>query len=324
MTNDRTTGKITVLTESPVTRKVLELFPPGYDVAGVSRTDPGADARFAETEVLIGSGGLVLDRALFERLPQLRFLQNHGVGVDKVDLRYLWDRGVLVANTQGHNAISVAEHALALTLVLCRRFLPAYLDLKQRGEWRGPGETAWEISGKTLGILGYGYIGQALAEMGRGFRMRPIGWNRNPDRPRPSQDGVEFFPLETVLRESDVLMIATPLSQQTRGLIGREQLALMKPTAVIINVGRGKIIDEDALIEAVENGRLAGAGLDVTATEPLPAESPLFKVDNIIVTPHTGGGSSDSRARGRQYVYDNVARYRRGEQPLRLVTEASL
>lgn len=175
-----------------------------------------------------------------------------------------------------------------------------------------------------MGVLGFGYIGKACARRAAGFDMRVIGWNRNPDRPRPPEAGVEFFPLDTVLRESDVLMIATPLSQQTRGLIGRDQLARMKPSAVIVNVGRGPIIDEAALAEAVESGRLAGAGLDVTAREPIEPDSPLLKVDNIVITPHYGGGSSDSRARGRIYIYDNVARYFRGETPARLVTEDSL
>ncbi|HEX2172144.1 MAG TPA: 2-hydroxyacid dehydrogenase [Dehalococcoidia bacterium] len=318
------TGKVTVLTENPTTSRIYELFPKGCDVVGLRRSDPGAAERLAETEVLISSGGLVIDRPLIEAMPNLKFVQSHGVGVDKTDVRLLWERGVLVANTQGHNAISVAEHAMMLALVLSRRFIGPYRGLKERGAWQGAGEEAWELAGKSVGILGFGYIGKAVARMAQGFDMRVIAWQRRPERPRPPEDGVEFFPLETVLRESDVLCIATPLSQQTRGLIGADQLALMKPTAIIVNVGRGPIIDQVALIDAVQSGRLAGAGLDVTTSEPLPPGHPLLGVDNIVVTPHYAGGARDSRARGRQYVYDNVARFLRGETPERLVTEDTL
>lgn len=319
---DRTTGKVTVLMDH-ITDKIYENFPEGYDVAGIQRSDPGADDRLRETEVLI-SCLTPVDPTTIDAMPNLRFVQVFGVGVDKLDLPALWERGVVVSNTLGHNAPSVAEHAMLLALVLCRQFVGPYLDLKQKGEWRGAGEQAWELAGKKMGILGLGHIGKSVARKAQGFGMKVVAWQRSPDRPRPPEDGVEFASLEDVLRTSDVLCIATPLSQQTRGLINAERLALMKPTAIIVNVGRGPIIDEAALIDAVENGRLAGAGLDVTAQEPCDPNDPLLKVDGIVVTPHYAGGSRDSRVRGRQYVYDNVARYFRGDTPERLVTEDSL
>ena len=325
MSGDRTTGKITILLNS-VTRRIYEEFPAGYDVVAIRRNhhDPTELDRLRETEVLVTTGDMVVPDALIDHMPSLRFIQSFGVGVDKLPLKTCWERGILVSNTLGHNAPSVAEHAMLLTLVLSRRFLGPYLSLKERGEWRGAGEEAWELAGKTMAILGFGHIGRSVARKAQGFDMRVIAWHRQPERPRPPEDGVEFLPLETVLRESDVLCIATPLSEQTRGLIGAPQLALMKPTAIIVNVGRGGIIDEAALVEAVESGRLAGAGLDTTAREPLPPDDPLLKVDNIVVTPHYAGGSRDSRVRGRQYVYDNIARYFRGETPERLVTADSL
>ena len=321
--NYRTTGKVTVLLNQ-VTQRAFEQFPPGYDVAGVELNDPKAADRLRETEVLITSGRISLDRALIERMPNLRFVQTHGVGVDKIDHAALAEHQILVANNQGSNAPSVAEHAMLLALVLSRQFLQPYLDLKQRGEWRGAGEEAWELAGKTMAILGFGAIGRSVAKKAQAFDMRVIAWHRDPAKPRPPEDGVEFFPLETVLGEADVVCIATPLSSQTRGLINAERLALMKPTAILINVGRGEIVDQAALIVAVESGRLAGAGLDVTTPEPLPPDDPLLKVDRIVITPHYAGGSRDSRPRARSYIYDNVARYFRGETPLRLVTPESV
>ena len=323
MDSRRTTGKVTVLL-NPVTQRAFELFPPGYDVAGVELSDPQAAERLRETEVLVTSGRIALDRALIQRMPNLRFVQTHGVRLDESDHAALADRRSPVARVQGSEAPRVAEHAMLLLLLLSRQCLRRCLDLKQRGEWRGAGEEAWELAGKTMAILGFGYIGRSVARKAQGFDMRVIAWNRDPDKPRPPADGVEFFPLETVLREADVLCIATPLSSQTRGLINAERLALMKPTAILVNVGRGEIVDQAALIDAVESARLAGAGLDVTTPEPLPPDDPLLKVDRIVITPHYAGGSRDSRPRARSYIYENVARYFRGETPLRLVTPESV
>ncbi|HEX2172941.1 MAG TPA: NAD(P)-dependent oxidoreductase, partial [Dehalococcoidia bacterium] len=287
--------------------------------AGIRLDDPGAGARLAETEV-IATALTSVDRAVIEAAPNLRLVQAFGIGVNRHDVLALAERGILIANTEGSNSVSTAEHGFMLALVLSRQFLRPYLDLKQQGAWRGAGEEAWELAGKTMAILGYGNIGRAVGRMARGFDMRVIAWNRRADQPRPPEDGVHFYPLEALLPEADVLYIALPLSRQSRGLIGAEQLALLKPSAILINVGRGPIVDEVALIDAVDSGRLAGAGLDVTTQEPLPPDSPLLKVDRIVVTPHYGGGSRDSLARMRRYVVENVVRYLRGETPEHLVS----
>lgn len=302
---------ITIL-RNRATEQIFRSLPDGYNIRFASRDDAAGAERLRETEILIAALAAV-DRDLVAAMPRLRLVQSFGVGTDLFDLDALRERGILVANTRGYNADVVAEHAMMLTLVLSRSFVQPYLDLKQRGEWRGSGNRSWELQSKSLGILGFGRVGRALARKARAFDMRVAAWNRRPGTPRSPQDGVVFLALEGLLAQTDVLCITAPLTDETRGLIGARELARLKPGAVLINVGRGPIVDQDALIAAVQAGDLRGAGLDVTDPEPLPARHPLLQVDNIVVTPHCAGSSTDTRARGRRVVYENIDRYLRGQ-----------
>lgn len=303
------------------TEQIFLGLPDGYNIRFASRDDVAGAERLRETEILVAALARV-DRDLVATMPRLRLVQGFGVGTDLFDLDALRARGIQVANTHGYNADVVAEHAMMLTLVLSRRFVQSYLDLKQRGEWRGSGNCSWELQGKSLGILGFGCVGRALARKARAFDMRVAAWNRRPGTLRPPEDGVAFLALEDLLAQTDVLCITAPLTDETRGLIGARELARLKPRAVLINVGRGAIVDHDALIAAVQAGDLRGAGLDVTDPEPLPAGHPLLQVDNIVVTPHCAGASIDTRARGRRVVYENIDRYLRGEAPEHLVPDS--
>lgn len=310
------TPVVTILRNTP-TSQIFSELPPGYDIRLVAPGDPGAVSRFRQTQILIVALTRV-DTALLDRMPRLRLVQNFGVGLDLLDLEALRTRDILVTNTRGYNADVVAEHAMMLLLVLSRGFVKSYLDLKMRGEWRGSGPWSWELKGRRLGILGFGQVGRTLARKAQAFDMSVQAWNRG-ETPRSAENGVSFLALDALLATTDALCITAPLSSQTRGLIGRAALSRMKPQSVLINVGRGPIVDQDALLDAVRTGQLRGAGLDVTDPEPLPPGHPLLAEDNIVVTPHCAGTSTDTRARGRALVYENIARYTRGEPLMNLV-----
>lgn len=305
------TACITIL-RNGATEQIFSALPDGYDIRFAARDDGAGMQRLRETEVLVVALARV-DRDLVEAMPRLRLVQNFGVGVDLLDLDALRERGIRVANTRGYNADVVAEHAMMLLLVLARGFVPSYLDLKQHGEWRSAGNRSWELRDKRLGILGFGGIGRALARKARAFDMNVAAWNRRPQAPRPPEDGVVFLPLDELLAQADALCVTAPLTPNTRGLIGARELGLLQPDAVLVNVARGAIVDQDALVACVRAGRLRGAGLDVTDPEPLPAGHPLLREDNVIVTPHCAGSSIDTRARGWRIVYENIDRYLRGE-----------
>jgi len=309
--SERRRAPVVTILRNAATAQIFRELPDNYDIAFAGAENAPDRQRLRNTEVLIVALTRV-DAALLDLMPKLRLVQNFGVGLDLLDLQALRARGIQVANTRGYNADVVAEHAMMLLLVLSRGFVKPYLDLKQRGEWRGSGPWSWELKGKRLGILGYGHVGRALARKARCFDMTVEVWNRS-GAARSSRDGIAWLSLDELLASTDALCITAPLTAQTRALIGREALARMKPGAVLVNVGRGPIVDQEALIEAVRTGRLRGAGLDVTDPEPLPPDHPLLSVDNIVVTPHCAGVSSDTRARGRAMVYDNIERFARGE-----------
>lgn len=320
MSEHRRAPVVTVL-RNAATAQIFRELPENYDIAFAGTEDARDRQRLRRTEILVVALTRV-DAALLDLMPKLRLVQNFGVGLDMLDLETLRSRGIQVANTRGYNADVVAEHAMMLLLVLSRGFVKPYLDLKQRGEWRGSGPWSWELKGKRMGIIGYGEVGKALARKARCFDMTVQVWNR-AGAARSSRDGIVLQPLSELLASTDALCITAPLTAQTRGLIGRDALERMRPEAVLVNVGRGAIVDQNALIEAVRGRRLRGAGLDVTDPEPLPPDHALLSVDNIVVTPHCAGASADTRARGRAMVYDNIERFARGEPVLNRVEPAN-
>lgn len=304
-------GPVVSVLHNWATEQIFHDFEPGYDIGLVAADDAAGRARLRDTEVLVVALAPI-DARLLDLAPRLRLVLNFGVGLDLLDMAALRARGVRVANTPGYNADVVAEHALMLLLVLSRGFVRSYLDLKMRGKWRGSGPWSWELKGKRLGIIGFGEVGKALARKARGLEMTVSAWNRRGD-PRPPRDGVDFLNFTALLAASDALCVCAPLTAQTRGLVGRQALQAMKPGAVLLNVGRGAIVDQTALLEAVTSGHLRGAGLDVTDPEPLAPDDPLLGVDNIVITPHCAGTSTDTRARGRRRIYANIDRYARGD-----------
>jgi D-3-phosphoglycerate dehydrogenase / 2-oxoglutarate reductase len=256
---------------------------------------------------------------LFEAVPTLRHVARVGAGHDGIDLAAATARGVLVTTTPGTNAESVADHTFALLLALAR-----HIGAEDRAIRQGAWPRTWgvEMWGKTLGLVGLGRIGQAVARRALGFSMRLLAYEPQPDEAFVAAHGVELVDLETLLRRSDVVSIHIPLTPATAGLLGREQLALLQPTAFLVNTARGGIVDEDALHELLASGQLGGAALDVRTTEP-PRDPRLGQHDNVVLTSHVGGQTREAWERTVQMAVDDVLRAQRGERPVGLVNPAA-
>ncbi len=240
----------------------------------------------------------------------LKLLSIWGTGTDNVDLEAARELGITVTYTPGTATESVAEHALALMLAVARRIPQIDRQVKE-GKWvRG---LVTQLYGKTLGIIGTGLIGSHMAKLAKGIGMNVIAWTFHPSKEKEKELGIEYVPLEQLLRESDVVSLHLRLSEKTKGLIGRKELSLMKPTAFLINTARGAIVDEEALIEALRERRIAGAGLDVYSKEPLDPDSPLLKLDNVVLTPHSAGQTPEVLDKGLSMAVENIANFLAGK-----------
>lgn len=259
-----------------------------------------------------------LSEARLSRAGRLRVIGKHGVGVDNVDLAAARARGIAIVFTPGVNSQAVAEHALTLMLMLARR-IPTASRLLREGQFDQARRTivALDLQGKTLGLVGLGQVGRRLAAICRqGLAMRVLAFDPYVTPAQAAELGVELVSdLTPLLRAADVVSVHAPLTPETRGIIGRDALAELKPTAFLINCARGGLVDEDALLEALQTGRLAGAGLDVFAEEPTPADHPLFGLENVVVTPHVAGSSQEALRLMAENVAEDVLRVLRGEQP---------
>ena len=256
---------------------------------------------------------------VFDAAPRVRAVAIHGTGIDLVPLEAATARGVMVSNIPGGNAQSVAEYCVMAMLVLARNLLSISHSLKAT-TWdaaRALGAEAHELAAMTLGIVGVGAIGSRLARIARhGFRMRVLGTQRRLDRLPP-----EALPadLETLLKASDFVVLACPLTHETRYLLNRETIGRMKQTAWLINVGRGPVVEEAALIEALRERRIAGAMLDVYEHYRLEAGHALFSLDNVVLTPHLSGMTQESRARMSVAAAEEMLRMLAGERPRNFV-----
>jgi phosphoglycerate dehydrogenase-like enzyme len=239
-------------------------------------------------------------RELLEALPRLRIIAQTGNHAYHVDLAAAAERGVIVARATGGFSYGAAELAIALAMALMRQ-IPAADAAMKRGEWRTPMTRV--LHGKALGIIGLGHVGGHVAALGRAFGMQVQSWSRNAP---PSV-------LDELLRSSDVVSIHATLSEQTRGLIDARRLALMKPTAYLINTARGAIVDEAALVSVLMEGRIAGAGLDVFAEEPLPAGHPLAQLPNVVLTPHLGWPTDEAYERFADAAADVILAWLDGQ-----------
>ncbi|MBV9812607.1 MAG: D-2-hydroxyacid dehydrogenase [Acetobacteraceae bacterium] len=276
----------------------------------------GEALRDAEIAILTGD----LDER-FLAAPGLRWVHCDHAGLTKSARPGVFEKGLIVTGSAGRSGPALAEHAIMFMLLLCSNY-PAFYEAQKGRRWRGvPGmEQLRALYGRTIGILGMGHTGTELAVRAKAFGMHVLGYRRR-DLPLPlgvdrmycSDRGETIRP---ILEQCDVLALVLNLSDATYRLIGRDELARMKPSAILVNLSRGGVCDESALIEALENGRLAGAGLDVTETEPLPSSSPLWTTRNVLITPHFTPAMPDKSERSLAVILDNLQRFREG-RPMR-------
>lgn len=246
---------------------------------------------------------------VFAALPELKFLTVVGTGTDNIDLAAATKHGVVVSNTPTAPTISVAEHTIALMMALTKNLVPMHNALKQ-GEWKHvPGI---ELRGKTFGLIGLGLIPAEIAPVVKALGMRLVGWSLTHDPERAKRLGVELLEMDEVLRQSDVVALMLRASPRTQQIIGKRELELMKPSAYLVNTGRGALVDETALYEHLKAKRIAGAAIDVFQKEPLPADSPLLTLDNVLVTPHVAWVTDQGTARMAAHPIENVIAFLEG------------
>ncbi len=260
----------------------------------------------------------ILSTAELARASRVRWVHSSAVAVETLCLPELFARQIVVSNSRGVQSGPIAEHVMAALLALAKR-LPYVIDRQRDRQWAQNdfiGERLpWLLHGKTLGLIGAGTIGSAIARLASAFGMKVIALTRRAGRPR-SADVAEMLPpgsLDRLLAESDVLVIAAPLTPETLDMIGAAQLARMKRGSVLINVGRARIVDHQALANALRTGHLGGASLDVFPREPLPPDDPLWTLPNVILTPHTSGFRQGHWDEVIDLFSENLRRYRRGE-----------
>jgi D-2-hydroxyacid dehydrogenase (NADP+) len=246
--------------------------------------------------------------------------RRQGAGTDQYSREILKAKGIRLASAHGVNANAVAEHAISLILSLSRQ-LHFLRDAQAEKRWRPMqgdlGIREDEIEGKTLLVVGLGRIGDRLAQFGKAFGMKVIATRRNPSGGKGAADAVYAnAELAKLIPQADFIALTCPLTPETEKLIGAAQLAAMKPTAYLVNVARGKVVDEPALIAALQNRKIAGAGIDVTVEEPLPPSSPLWSMPHVIVTPHSAGETKRYEDRVIDLLIENVDRLGRGETTL--------
>ncbi|WP_426244684.1 NAD(P)-dependent oxidoreductase [Nocardioides sp. LHG3406-4] len=291
--------------EQLATRRAVRRAPEAWaDASQLHDTATGAAA-------LVVRNRTQVTRELLHATPSLRVVARAGVGLDNIDLSAADELGVVVVAALGANAASVAEHSLALALAVARHVVP--LDAKVRqGTWdRLPGK---ELSGGTWGLLSAGATARATARLARGLGMRVIAHDPHidPSLPELRDLGIDLLPLEEVVSAADVLSVHLPSTPQTHHLVDARLLSHMRPDAIVVNVGRGEVVDEEALADALERGHLYGAGLDVREHEP-PGESRLHRLPNVVLSPHVAGVTKEAQARIGELLCQDIERVLSGE-----------
>jgi len=284
---------------------------------GDQETEPIEDLKDA---VVVVSGLRMITRKAIFAAEKLKGIVVYGAGFDHVDIAAATDKKVYVANSPGANSVSVAEFAFGLMLGIGRN-IPQLNDKTKAGKWLRFEMLGCELWHKTLGIVGLGRVGSHLAALGKGFEMRVISFTSHPSEERAERTGVKFVDLGTLLRKSDFLVLCCELTDETKGLIGEKEIDLMKPTAYLINVARGAVVNEHELTEALVGKRISGAALDVFEREPPDPNNPLLKLDNAILTSHMAGLSLESLKRLQLTVAEEAVRIIKGYKPRNLVNK---
>ncbi|WP_285434065.1 NAD(P)-dependent oxidoreductase [Pseudomonas sp. fls2-241-R2A-110] len=295
------------------------------DVTLIDNLNPEGIAQLRDAlpraQGLLGAS-LKLDAQLLDLAPHLEAIASVSVGVDNYDIDYLTERRILLSNTPDVLTETTADTGFALILATARRVVEL-ANMVRAGQWQrniGPVHFGTDVHGKTLGIIGMGRIGEALAQRGHfGFGMPVIYHSHSPKPAVEQRFNAQYRSLTELLQQADFICLTLPLTAETEGLIGAEEFALMRPESIFINISRGKVVDETALIEALRTGQIRAAGLDVFEREPLQTDSPLLTLNNVVATPHMGSATHETREAMARCAVDNLLMALAGERPKNLV-----
>ncbi len=301
-----------------------ELLPPSIEAVIARHGTPAFQAALKDAVCLVGFGDGTMDDAFYDAARNLKLVQLLSAGYDRCDVGAARRAGVPICNNGGANSTAVSEHAILLMLAVCRRIVWQHTNVAA-GRWRGNNVNdvkLYELKNRTLGIVGLGTIGKKTARLAKAFGMTVLYYDINRLTEDEADDlGVRFALFEEVLRTSDVVSLHVPLTKATRHMMGAAQFKMMKPTAYLVNTCRGPVVDEPAMIEALCNGGLAGAGLDVFDQEPPPSNNPLFALQNVVLTAHFAGPTWDNQYTRFRNAFDNCQRVIRGDRPLWIIPE---
>jgi glyoxylate reductase len=268
---------------------------------------PKSDA-LSRSVGIITYGHPKVDGSLMDRTPRLKVISNHGVGVDHIDVAAAHDRNIAVGNTPGCLDASTADMTIALMLATARNVVTGdrFARSPEFTHYDPAQLIGYEVSGSTLGIVGLGRIGRQVARRAGAFEMKILYCNRRRDATAERELKVTHVSFDELLRQSDFVSLNCPLTPETTNLIGQREFSLMKSTAILLNMARGPVVNHDALVSALNSGRIACAGLDVTAPEPLPRDHPLLSLSNVVITPHLGSASNRTRQRMMEMTVQNL------------------
>ncbi|WP_460043409.1 2-hydroxyacid dehydrogenase [Pseudomonas sp. S2_H01] len=276
-----------------------------------------------QADGLLGAS-LKLDAQLLDLAPKLKAVSSVSVGVDNYDIDDLTRRGILLSNTPDVLTETTADTGFALIMATARRVVEL-ATMVRNGEWTqniGPAHFGTDVHGKTLGIVGMGRIGEAVAQRGHfGFGMPVLYHSHSPKPAVEARFNAQYRSLDALLQEADFVCLTVPLTAETEGLIGAKQFARMRPETIFINIARGKVVDEQAMIHALQTGQIRAAGLDVFEREPLQADSPLLQLDNVVATPHMGSATHETREAMARCAVENMISALSGERPKDLMNK---
>ena len=304
-----------VVGDRAVERHVLEAA--GHDVIDTQElgldVEQGFDLAIEREAVAILAGPIIpLDRAHLERLESCSAIVRYGVGLDNVDIDVAQELGIAVGNVPEYGHEEISNHAIALLLGLSRKLFEFDAAVRRGGTGIPAPQSVARLSQRTLGLVGYGRIGRRVAEKARAFGLEVVAY----DPYASTADGVELLGLDELLRRADILSLHVPLTPETRHMIGARELAMLAPGSLVINIGRGGLVDEDALVAALHSGHIAGAALDVTEIEPLPLNSPLLDAPNVILTPHVAWVSEVALSDLKRLTAENALRLIGAREPV--------
>jgi phosphoglycerate dehydrogenase-like enzyme len=302
------------ISDEELTKLTKPLMDNGHEIVSYQdgKTDEATlKTRVKDTDILVVAN-MPLSGEVIDAAKNLKFISVAFTGYDHIDLDKCKEKGIKVSNAGGYSTNSVAELTFGLMIGLLRNIVILDGVVRKKGTRKGYGQS--DLKGKTLGILGTGEIGSAVAELGLAFGCNVIAYSRS-EKPELINKGVRYMPLEEVLKISDIVTIHMPLTNETKGMINKDRLGLMKPTSLLINTGVGSIVDNNALAKALEDGTIAGAGIDrVDMEPPIPTDYPLLNAPNTIIVPHIGFATKEALVRRAEITFNNIVKWEKGEQ----------